>query len=472
MTMRHISSKINLDLVNMTDIMVQAGQSGSERPCRVSSSLCVLARADWPSCPASNHRAPIARPIGSTQRFADMLCFVQATKSRRGGRGGGFEACAPLMKMLEATGPAQLLDSSVLSESGASMSLSLIVLECSAYQLLPLPGLGCRLLEFHCAECNPRRDLITTGTTPRSWLQVPFFVDILATTTMGFLTVWTFGVVILWVLYFGVRSAKKTPRWCPKNPSNLRQPPRPISQRDGLGKIVSECDQIKTSATQQIGALAEDLFLAAHVVTPPVRRRRRTSVIATSSMSPSQSDSEEPFFKKNCDFDDSEPDEEARGAGVDTGSATTAPHLRCLAPGVASTLDMSHVYLSFIDFFWGTSMVGLGAIYLGVKGPMVLFARRLLRQSGLCKQPLCDYPAVVGQMMLESMLVMLFTALRPDTTRPGNQVALFVLANFALLDEHGKIQNAKLLTIDVSQLCARHFRCTQSSMVRKSARAT
>lgn len=255
------------------------------------------------------------------------------------------------------------------------------------------------------------------------------------------LTVWTAIVGLLWLWHFWIPDAKKSPRWTTQNPSHVQGPPLPFSEREGLGNIVSACDRVGTPGTQQLSAVAEEMFAAAPVSTPPVRRRRRASLTATSSLSPK--------ISELVDAEDTS-DQTDGGSAQPTSRPRAATTQRSLAQGIAPVLDMNHVYLSFSDFFWATSVLGLSVVFLWVRGLLTFVTRRTLRDCGLWKQPPCDYPAVVGQMMLETMLVVSFTTFRPDPDQSGERIASFVITDFKLLAESGGLETAELLTIDVS----------------------
>lgn len=126
---------------------------------------------------------------------------------------------------------------------------------------------------------------------------------------------------------------------------------------------------------------------------------------------------------------------------------TSKPSKERLGDGTAKELNMDHIYVDWLSFFWAQCFVVPSAVFLWATGIASLLVRQALHRRGWLAAKKCVPERVVGRLLLESMELLQYRCKRilPD----GTEVASFVWTDLPMLDMSGSLCMAKVFTVDV-----------------------
>lgn len=114
----------------------------------------------------------------------------------------------------------------------------------------------------------------------------------------------------------------------------------------------------------------------------------------------------------------------------------------------AEQLDMDHNYMDFVDFLWCYYVVAPCSGLLALRGYVALAARKIRQRVGLARP--CPNPhRVVGELLLETTLLIHYAAKHIDSGKTECSIATFCFNQFPLLSPAGQLQVASLLAVEL-----------------------
>merc|ERR1719361_2648286 len=143
----------------------------------------------------------------------------------------------------------------------------------------------------------------------------------------------------------------------------------------------------------------------------------------------------------------SEESDELRQRSTPNRDLTRKPSKERLGDGTAKKLNMDHIYVDWLSFFWAQFFVVPSAVFLWATGIASLLVRQALHRRGRLAAKKCVPERVVGRLLLESMELLQYRCRR--ILPGGSEVASFVWTDFPMLDMSGSFCTAKVFTVDV-----------------------
>jgi len=123
-------------------------------------------------------------------------------------------------------------------------------------------------------------------------------------------------------------------------------------------------------------------------------------------------------------------------------------HEKLTSHQASSSLNMDHVQVPYIDYWWAHIFVYPSLFMGALIGISKLTLRSFMIRVGILSKPQCDTKLVVGHLIIEGVHAVIY--FRELSHRNGEKTAIFEWPDFVILDQHGNyLETQKSLVVEV-----------------------